>query len=474
MDSFEATYRAASTGDPRLDGRLFIGVTSTGIYCRPICPVPMPRREVVRFFRAAAAAEEQGFRACRRCRPEASPDSPDWDTRADVVGRGLRLIAEGVVDADGVAGLARRLSVGRRQLQRMFVAELGSGPLAVARSRRAGLAKQLLEQTDAPSTQVAFAAGFGSVRAYHDTLRRLYGQSPREIRTRRTEMTDGGLALRLAYRPPLAWDALLGFLRARAIPAVEEADGDGFVRAVRTGNETGIVLRLAPNSPDSSVVLRLEAIEDVPVLAGIVQGARRLLDLDADPAAIDDALRADPALETLVSRTLGLRLPGCFDGFELAVRAIVGQQVSVAGARTTLGKLVRRLGKPLAHPVGSVTHLFPSPQTFATAADLGMPSTRADAIRRLAELVLEGELELSGGADPDASMRTLTSIPGVGPWTAAYVAMRALRDPDAFPPGDLGLRRTAARLGLGDVAERAERWRPWRGYAAMHLWHASA
>jgi AraC family transcriptional regulator, regulatory protein of adaptative response / DNA-3-methyladenine glycosylase II len=474
MDSFEATYRAASSGDPRLDGRLFIAVTSTGIYCRPICPVPMPSREVVRFFRAAAAAEEQGFRACRRCRPEASPDSPDWDTRADVVGRGLQLIAEGVVDADGVDGLARRLSVGRRQLQRMFVAELGSGPLAVARSRRAGLAKQLLEQTDAPSTQVAFAAGFGSVRAYHDTLRRLYGQSPREIRARRPEATDGGLSLRLAHRPPLAWKALLDFLRLRAIPGVEQVDGDGFVRAVRTEDGTGVVVRLEPSPAGPSVALRLEAIEDVPLLAGIVQGARRLLDLDADPAAIDDALRTDPALEPLVSGAPGLRLPGCFDGFELAVRAIVGQQVSVAGARTTLGTLARRLGTPLARPVGSVTHLFPTPEAFAAAPDLGMPSTRAAAIRRLADLVFEGELELSGGADPEASLRTLTSIPGVGPWTAAYVAMRALRDPDAFPAGDLGLQRAASRLGLGDVAERAERWRPWRGYAAMHLWHAPA
>jgi AraC family transcriptional regulator of adaptative response / DNA-3-methyladenine glycosylase II len=475
VESFEATYRAAATGDPRLDGRLFIAVTSTGIYCRPICPVPMPRREVVRFFRAAATAEEQGFRACRRCRPEASPDSPDWDVRADVVGRALRLIAEGVVDTEGIAGLAQRLSIGRRQLQRMFVRELGSGPLAVARSRRAGLAKQLLEQTDASSTQIAFAAGFGSVRAYHDTLRRVYGLPPGEIRAQRLRggMADGGLSLRLAYRPPLAREALLDFLGRRAVPGVEQVDERGYARSVRTANGSGVVVRLEPRPDDAHVALSVEALGDVPALAGIVQGARRLLDLDADPSGIDAALGADPLLRPLVRRTPGLRLPGCFDGFELAVRAVVGQQVSVPGARTTLGALVRRLGTPLEHPVAGVTHLFPTPESFAAAGDLGLPKTRAAAIRRLAELVAVGELDLSGSVDPEESLRTLAAVLGIGPWTAAYVALRALRDPDAFPAGDLVLRRTAAKLGVDDLAARAERWRPWRGYAAMHLWRAS-
>ncbi len=481
MDSFEATYRAAESRDIRLDGRVFLAVTSTGIFCRPSCPVPMPRREVVRFFRAAAAAEEQGFRACGRCRPEASPDSPDWDVRADVVGRALRLIAEGVVDAEGVAGLAKRLSVGRRHLQRMFVQELGSGPLAVARSRRAGLAKQLLEQTDAPSTRIAFASGFGSVRAYHATLRRLYGRSPGEIRANRLrdDASNGGLSLRLAYRPPLAWAPLLEFLERRAVPGVEQVADGTYSRSVRTGDRCGLVVRLTPRPAESLVSLGVGALDDVPLLAGIVQGARRLLDLDADPAAVDGGLGADPVLEPLVERTPGLRLPGCFDGFELAVRAIVGQQVSLAGARTTLGKVVERLGSPLERPAGSVTHLFPTAERLAEAAadDLGMPRARAGAIRRLAALVSAGDLDLSGSADPQEALATLMDISGVGTWTAAYVAMHALRDPDAFPAGDLGVRRAARALGLGDDAHalrlHAERWRPWRGYAAMYLWQAA-
>jgi AraC family transcriptional regulator of adaptative response / DNA-3-methyladenine glycosylase II len=478
VDTFEATYRAAATGDPRLDGRLFVAVTSTGIYCRPICPVPMPRREVVRFFRAAAAAEEQGFRACRRCRPEASPDSPDWDVRADLVGRALRLIAEGVADVEGVEGLARRLAIGRRQLQRLFVRELGSGPLAVARSRRAGLAKQLLEQTEATSKQFAFAAGFRSVRAYHDTLRRLYGRTPGEIRARRPKAADGkaGLSVRLAYRPPLAWEPLLGFLRLRAVPGLEAVQGTDYARAVRTTDGAGRVVVLRPRPADGHVSLEVGDLGDVPLLAGIVQGARRLLDLDADPVGIDAALSADPVLKRLVHATPGLRLPGCADGFELAVRAVVGQQVSLAAARTTLGEIVVTLGERLESPVGEVTHLFPGPERLADATDreLGVPHSRAEAIRRLARLVGAGQLDLSGSADPDESVQILARIPGVGPWTTAYVAMRALRDPDAFPAGDLVLGRTAGALGLADLPARAERWRPWRGYAAMHLWRAAS
>jgi AraC family transcriptional regulator, regulatory protein of adaptative response / DNA-3-methyladenine glycosylase II len=471
MDSFEATYRAAATGDPRLDGRLFVAVTSTGIYCRPICPVPMPRPEVVRFFRAAAAAEEEGFRACRRCRPEASPDSPDWDVRADLVGRALRLIAEGVIDTEGVDGLARRLAIGRRQLQRLFVQELGSGPLAIARSRRAGLAKQLLEQTDATSTQIAFAAGFGSVRAYHDTVRRVYGRTPGEIRADRPR-ADAGLSLRLAFRPPLAWNELLGFLAARAVPGLEQVVGDAFVRSVRTADGNGRAIRLARAPRDDVVVLEVGTLDEVPLLASVVHGARRLLDLDADPVGIDATLAADPTLAPLVAAAPGLRLPGCVDGFELAVRAVVGQQVSVAGARTLLGRLVRRLGEPLERPLGAVTHVFPRAETLAAATDLGLPGQRTAAVRRLAELVAEGDLDLSGAADPAETVEKLIAIPGFGDWTTAYVAMRALRDPDAFPADDVGLRRTASTLGIDDLSGRAERWRPWRGYAAMHLWLA--
>jgi len=372
----------------------------------------------------------------------------------------------------------------REKFDTLMIETTGLVPLdrlAVARSRRAGLAKQLLEQTDAPSTRIAFASGFGSVRAYHATLRRLYGRSPGEIRANRLrdDASNGGLSLRLAYRPPLAWAPLLEFLERRAVPGVEQVADGTYSRSVRTGDRRGLVVRLTPRPAESLVSLGVGALDDVPLLAGIVQGARRLLDLDADPAAVDGGLGADPVLEPLVERTPGLRLPGCFDGFELAVRAIVGQQVSLAGARTTLGKVVERLGSPLERPAGSVTHLFPTAERLAEAAadDLGMPRARAGAIRRLATLVSAGDLDLSGSADPQEALATLMDISGVGTWTAAYVATHALRDPDAFPAGDLGVRRAARALGLGDDAHalrlHAERWRPWRGYAAMYLWQAA-
>lgn len=478
---FEVTYRAVEARERRLDGRVFVGVTSTGIYCRPVCPVPMPRREHVRFFPAAAAAEGAGFRACRRCRPEASPDSPDWDVRADLVGRGLRLIADGVVDRDGIDGLATRLSVGSRHVHRAFVQELGTGPLAVARSRRAALAKQLLEQTDLPSTEVAFAAGFSSVRSYHDTLRRVYDRTPTEIRTRRRrdDVRSEAPELRLAYRPPLAADRLLKFLAARAVPGVEQVADGHYARAMRTSGGSPVVIELVPDPAEPVVALRVTGVGgDVPLLASVVQAARRLLDLDADPDAIDGALADDGALGGLVRATPGTRLPGTTDGFELAVRAIVGQQVSVAGARTTLGRIAERFGEPLATPSAAIVRLFPTPERLAEAPrdGLGVPGARADAITAVARAVASGDLDLSGSAELEPTLESLTSIRGVGEWTAAYVAMRAMRDPDAFPLGDLGVRHGFAALGLAhdarSIRARAERWRPWRAYAAMHLWHA--
>lgn len=477
---FEAMYRAAESRDRRFDGRVFIGVTSTRIYCRPICAVPMPKRHHVRFFGSAVAAEQAGFRACRRCRPEASPDAPDWDIRADLVGRGLRLIAEGVVDREGVDGLARELAVGTRRLRREFLAELGAGPLSLARSRRAALAKQLLEHTDLPSTDVAFASGFASVRAYHATIRRLYGLSPTEIRERRAEdPRRGRLGLRLAYRPPLAWRQLSAFLGERAIPGVEELDGSTYRRSVRTLDGDGVVLELTPRQDEYVVHLEIRgAGERVPRLAGLVQTARRLLDLDADPEAIDATLSSDATLAPLVAAAPGTRLPGAADGFELAVRAIVGQQVSVAAARTTLGKITQRLGTPVRNTESDLVRCFPTPAAFAVAsnADLGLPAVRAESIRALSRAVAGGELDLTGGSDVEAARAGLAAIRGIGPWTVAYVAMRALRDPDAFPTGDLGLRRTLRALGLPNdvrsIAQRSERWRPWRGYASMLLWQA--
>jgi AraC family transcriptional regulator of adaptative response / DNA-3-methyladenine glycosylase II len=480
MDGFEVTYRAVEARERRLDGRVFVAVTSTGIYCRPVCPVRMPRREHVVFFRAAAAAEGAGFRACRRCRPETSPDSPDWDVRADLVGRGLRLIADGVVDREGIDGLARRLAVGSRHLHRAFVQELGTGPLAVARSRRAALAKQLLEQTDLPSTDVAFASGFSSVRSYHDTVRRVYDRTPTEIRTKRRadDVRADAPELRLAFRPPLAAGRLLSFLGARAIPGVEHVEDGRYARAMRTSAGSPLVIELEPAPSEPVVALRVTGVgDDVPLLASVVQASRRLFDLDADPDAIDEALASDPVLCPAVRSVPGTRLPGTTDGFELAVRAVVGQQVSVAGARTTLGRIAERFGEPLPAPTGPIVRLFPTAERLARAPRdaFGMPGARAQAIVALAGAVADGELDLSGTAEPEPTMERLRAIPGVGEWTAAYVAMRALRDPDAFPVGDLGVRHGFETLGLahdaGSICAHAERWRPWRAYAAMHLWH---
>lgn len=481
----ELRYAAMAGRDERFDGRFFVAVTSTRIYCRPSCPVPPPMRKNVRFYPTAEAAEAAGFRACRRCRPEASPDSPDWDIRADLVGRALRLIAEGVVDAEGVPGLAQRLATGQRQLDRAFVRELGIGPLAVARSRRARLAKQLLEQTDLRSADVAFAAGFSSVRAYNATMRDVFHATPREIRARRRRADvaagDGALTLRLTYRPPFAAEALFGFLGDRAIPGVETFDGSTLRRSVRTRDGGAALIGLRAEADRAAVRLEVSLGEPTE-LAGVVQAARRLLDLDADPGTIDAWLERDPALRRRVRAQPGLRLPGAIDGFELAVRAVLGQQISVRGARTIAGRLVERAGTPVAadpRPDG-ITHLFPTAEQVASASldGLGLTTRRAATLRQLAELVAGGDLDLSGSGDPEVALDKLLAVPGVGRWTAAYVAMRALRDPDGFPAADLGIRQGMRVLGLPDTAAaieaRAEGWRPWRGYAAMHLWRVEA
>lgn len=484
---FETMYRAVESRDPRFDGRVFCGVLSTGVYCRPVCPVPMPRRRSVRFFATAAAAEEAGFRACRRCRPEASPDSPDWDVRADLVGRGLRLIAHGVVDDEGVEGLARRLAIGSRHLHREFVRELGTGPLAVARTRRARLAKQLLEQTNLPSTDIAFAAGFRSVRAYHETVRRLYGRTPTEVRRRRRgddvrAGDDGGLTLRLSFRPPFATTALMGFLATRAVPGMESVDGGTYRRSLRVagpdGGSRGVVVAVTPHPSEPHV--RLEVVVDEPPQLGpVVQAVRRLFDLDADAAAIDEALAGDPALARMVAVEPGVRLPGGAEPFETAVRIVLGQQVSVAGARTFCARLVASFGEPLDRSVGTVSHAFPEPAALAKAPleTIGLTGARAETVRRLAGAVAIGRIDLSGAGDLGETDGRLGEIPGVGPWTRSLIAMRVLRDPDAFPATDLGVLRGAEALGVparpADLLERAEAWRPWRGYAVMRLWRAA-
>lgn len=470
---FDACYRAVASRDPRFDGRFFTGVTSTGIYCRPICPARTPARRNVRFFACAAAAEEAGFRACRRCRPEQSADAPGGNVHADLVARALLLIREGVVDDEGVRGLARHLAVSERHLHRLFLAELGAGPLAVARTRRAQRARLLLDK-DLPVTEVAFLAGYASIRQFNASMRAAFGATPSELRRSPAAAAPipEGLSLRLPAARPLDADALLGFLAARALPGVEEVRAGRYRRTLPGG-----VVEVDLGAAEARLRVRLQHDAD---LAGIVRRVRDLCDLDADPTAIGSALRGDPILAPLVAARPGLRVPGAAEPFECAVRAVLGQQVSVASATTLAARLVRRHGTALAAPDGGLTHRFPAPATLAEAdlSDLGITGTRIRALQALARAVADGELVLDGSAEPAEVAGALCALPGVGPWTAGYIAMRVLRDPDALPDGDLGLRRALAARGgdgsAGGLTARGERWRPWRAYAALHLWTADA
>ncbi|MGH0038352.1 MAG: AlkA N-terminal domain-containing protein [Myxococcota bacterium] len=479
-------YRSLASRDPRFDGRFFFGVTSTGIYCRPICPAPTPRRAHVRIFGCAAAAAEAGFRPCLRCRPETSPGTPAWSGTRATVTRALRLIDEGALDDDAVASLAARLGLGERHLRRLFDQHLGVSPGAVARTRRIHFAKRLLDDTDWPMTRVAQAAGFSSLRRFNAAFRETYGCPPSELRRRRQRVRpgDGPLCLRVAYRPPFAFDALLGYLAVRAIPGVEEVDDGVYRRSARLGEGASLV-EIGDDPEAAALRVKLPAGDARPI-AGWVARTRRLFDLAADPEAIASVLGGDARIGPLLARRPGLRVPGAWDGFEVSVRVILGQQVSVAGATTLAGRVVSRWGEPLAQPQGGVTHLFPTPERL-TEADLqaiGLPASRADALRRLARGVAEGALVLDGSAPPDEVRAGLTSLPGVGPWTAEMIALRALGDPDAFPSGDLGLRRAAAPSGRGEAASArpsaralealSAAWRPWRAYAAMALWLGGA
>jgi AraC family transcriptional regulator of adaptative response / DNA-3-methyladenine glycosylase II len=466
---FERCYRALQSRDARFDGWFVAAVTSTRIYCRPSCPARTPKRENLRFYAGAAAAQQAGFRACLRCRPDAAPGSPEWSGRADVAARALRLILDGAVDREGVAGLARRLGYSERQLHRVLLAEVGTGALALARAQRAQTARVLLTGSELPMTDVAFGAGFASVRQFNDTVRAVYGRTPTELRRRSRETPLGGVAqairVRLAYREPLAAGPLLDFLGHRAIAGVEAYDGRVYRRTLRLPRANATVaLEPEAGAPFVSATFSLEDLRDLP---SAIARCRHLLNLDADPVAVDAVLAGDPMLAPLVARTPGIRVPGAVDGFELAVRAVLGQQVSVAGARTLAGRLVRAAGAQLPGPVLPLTHTFPSAAALGELARsaphvFGVPAARR---RTLASL--------AAGTDPEELARRLRAIDGIGPWTVAYVALRVVGDPDAFPAEDLGVRRALARLGeTGDPRAVAERWRPWRAYAVAHLWNA--
>jgi AraC family transcriptional regulator of adaptative response / DNA-3-methyladenine glycosylase II len=476
----EALNRARISRDPRFDGKFFIAVTSTGIYCRPICPSRYAKRAHVRFFGSPAAAEAAGFRPCLRCRPEAAPGSPAWLGTAAVVRRALRLIEGGALDEDSVEALAGRLGIGPRHLLRLFVRHVGASPVAVAQTRRLHFAVCLLEETRLPITQIAMAAGFGSCRRFNDAFRGTYRRAPSELRRAgRAGAAARGreeVVLRLAYRPPYDWDHVRTFLAARAVRGVERVDARGYARTVACEGGHAII-RVAPLCGEDALELRVAGAPPAALLQ-LSTVARRVFDLAADPQRIGVELAADVLVAPLVRARPGLRIPGAWDPFECAVRAVLGQQVSVAAGRTFALRLVERVGPAIRGGSEGLTHLFPDAATLATAPleSLGITRPRAATLRALAHAVLERRIDFS--AAPEEVITALTAIPGIGAWTAQYVALRALGEPDAMPAGDLVLRRMAApaqrSLSAHELEERARAWQPWRGYAVMHLWCAAA
>jgi AraC family transcriptional regulator of adaptative response / DNA-3-methyladenine glycosylase II len=478
---------ALRTRDERFDGRFFVGITSTGIYCRPICPAGPTRHENRRFFASAAAAQEAGFRPCLRCRPETAPQGGSWRGTSSTASRGLALIAEGELDGASVAAFAERLGIGERQLRRLFKQHLGASPITVAQTRRVLFAKQLIHETQLPMGEVAIAAGFGSVRRFNETFLQLFHRPPSALRRKAVvalpegTVASAGVTVRLRYRPPYDWDAILGHLAKRAIEGVEQVVGETYRRTLRHEGEVGVVE--VAHLPEERCLAATIRIGSVGALAAIVAQIRRVFDLSADVAAIGAHLAQDPMLEPLITARPGLRSPGGWDGFELAVRAILGQQVSVEAARKLAGRLAQLAGVEVPPEAGGDEALrlaFPTAAEVARAdlSSIGMPVARRNALRAIAEAALADPLLFQPLGNVDETVAKLRAIPGVGDWTAHYIALRAAREPDAFPSSDIGLLRGAARGGVrpspAELLTRAERWRPWRAYAAQHLWAADA
>ncbi|MFZ3493587.1 AlkA N-terminal domain-containing protein [Streptomyces sp. 5.8] len=478
----ERCVRAVQSKDARFDGWFFTAVRTTGIYCRPSCPAVPPKVENMTFLPSAAACQQGGFRACKRCRPDTSPGSPEWNARADAVARAMRLIQDGVVDREGVPGLASRLGYSARQVERQLGAELGAGPLALARAQRAQTARLLIETSGLPMGDIAFAAGFSSIRTFNDTVREVFALAPSELRAKAagreavrgaaSAQVPGTISLRLPFRAPLNPDNLFGHLAATAVPGVEEWRDGAYRRTLRLPYGTGVVA-LTPQPDHIGCRLALTDLRDLTIA---ISRCRRLLDLDADPEAVDEQLSADPLLAPLVAKAPGRRVPRTVDAEEFAVRAVLGQQVSTAAARTHAARLVRALGEPVADPSGGLTHLFPNPQALAglDPESLAMPRSRRTTFTTLVSALADGSLPLGIDSDWEAARAQLGALPGFGPWTTEIIAMRALGDPDAFIPSDLGIRRAAQGLGLPStpaaLTARAARWRPWRAYAVQYLW----
>jgi AraC family transcriptional regulator, regulatory protein of adaptative response / DNA-3-methyladenine glycosylase II len=475
VEDFERCYRLSDSRDPRYDGIFFIAATSTRLYCRPSCPARQPKRANVRFYPTAAAAQSAGFHACKRCRPDAAPGSPEWNWRGDRVARAMRLIGDGIVDREGVPGLAKRLGFSERHLRRLLSEQVGASPVALARAQRANTARLLIESTAMPFADAAFAAGFHSVRQFNDTIRDVFASTPSEMRDRSNRArprSPGIVELRLSCREPFDGAALLRFLAVRAVPGLEDVSAGTYRRALRLAHGIGIV-ELTPAPRAVRCVLRLDDLRD---LAAAVARCRRLLDLDADPLAIAEMLSHDEVIGGLVRARPGLRVPGCLDGEELALRTVLGQHASLRAARTQTARVVETFGSALQQPLGTVTHLFPAAAVLAEADPKAFagPGLRRVALQNLAARLANGEVRIDGGSDPSEALTRLLAIPGIGPWTAAYVAMRGFPDPDAFPHGDAGLRRALKALGHPDdprsVTVLQQRWRPWRAYAALQLW----
>jgi AraC family transcriptional regulator, regulatory protein of adaptative response / DNA-3-methyladenine glycosylase II len=481
----DACYRAISTRDARFDGRIFIAVRTTGIYCRPICPARTPKRENVSFYPTASAAQQAGFRPCLRCRPESSPDLAVWRGTANTVSRALALIAEGGLDGEAVDALAERLGVGERHLRRLFRQHLGATPIAVAQTRRVLFAKQLIAETTMPMAEVALASGFSSIRRFNATFRTLFQRPPRELRrscAADCERTAAeGITLILPYALPYDWEAMIGFLAARAIPGIEVADGNQrYRRSIALDHAQGVIsIERDDRERGLQATIRFPRIAS---LAAIVSRVRRVFDLGADPQAIGQDLSRDPTLAPLIARRPGLRVPGAWDGFETAVRAVLGQQITVAAGLKLAAKLVSVCGDPLDPSwANGLTHTFPTPIKIMAAdlQSLGMPAARMQTLSALAAAAAAEPGLFRTSQALQAAVARLRLLRGIGEWTAQYIAMRTLREPDAFPASDIGLMRALTpvegrRPSAIEVLARAEAWRPWRAYAAQHLWTADA
>jgi AraC family transcriptional regulator of adaptative response / DNA-3-methyladenine glycosylase II len=485
MFSKEICERARLARDIRFDGQFFVGVITTGIYCRPICPAVAPKSENVSFYPSAAAASEAGFRPCLRCRPECAPGTPAWSGTSTTVRRGLRLIAGGALDDGNIEELSGRLGVTSRHLRRLFTKHLGASPLAVARTQRLHFAKQLIDETALSMSHISSVAGYGSIRRFNDSFKKTYGRTPRELRKfgeKSTESSNAAnLSVRLPYRKPFSWSGMLDFFAGRATPGVESVIGDTYRRTVSVCGNHGVIA-ISPQKRSAYLMLTLSSV-DTGALFEIVQRSREVFDLDAPIAEIATTLKRDESLRALIKKSPGIRVPGAWDGFELTIRAILGQQISVKAATTLAGRIADRYGEKLVLPHeptnDGLRRIFPSAERLKRAglSNIGLPKGRIETIRRVAAAVAGGDLNFDVAQEPEKFCNDLTSIKGVGDWTAQYVAMRVLKNPDAFPSTDLGLLKTLdaieGRTGQATptaLLRKAEAWRPWRAYAALLLW----